>query len=153
MYTDVVVPIPGMIPPGFPVEKWYHPVARPNANGTFAELAAEWYKSFTGSGGNSLGQGVSYDAFGPPDHNYPQLVPWPANPATGLVEIKYCYQDQGTKDRAHGTLEMAIQFFEMQMLGGPSANTGYSIKFSEVRTCEMKINITLGHRLSTLQGT
>lgn len=116
-----------MIPPGFPVEKWHHPIARPEANSTFAELAVEWYEELT-SQSTKLAERVSHDTFSLDRSK----IPWPLHPGTGLTEIRYCYMDRDTWQRIHAKLEDAFEVLYAQMGGPASAATSYSVRFSEV---------------------
>ena len=121
-----------MIPPGFPLDKLYHPLMNPTANGTFQELAIEWYNEVSNaSDTNDLGQGI-YDICNKPTNDkFQWRSPWPRDDATKEFKIRYCYMDGASKSSIMAHFEEAIIKILANMGGQPSQATGYGIRFEE----------------------
>ena len=115
-----------MISPGSPIDRWYHPDLRPKENGTFADLAVEWYRKMNTSG-NKTSKRATYDGFGAPTGNYHRMSTWPYNQQTGTTDIPYCFKDAYTEQAIGKKLLYAIQMFHSQM--GP--NPQHTVQFFE----------------------
>ena len=104
----------------------------PTANGTFQELAIEWYNEVSNaSDTNDLGQGI-YDIFNKPTNDkFQWRSPWPRDDATKEFKIRYCYMDGASKSSIMAHFEEAIIKILANMGGQPSQATGYGIRFEE----------------------